>query len=289
MDEIIQKLLESEFLSEEVKSQVKEKFTEYVQNLRESVETEVRAELAEQWTKDREKLVESIDTTVEKFLNEELTELQEDIARFRDLEAEFAERVVEEKRQLGEKVKSEMDTLIEKLDVFIETQIAEEFETLREDIEEAKKLNFGSKVFEAFKTEFTKFMEQDEASVAAKAKVLESKLADAQSQIAILEEEKIGAEREAMLEKVLAPLTGSKRDQMSIILENVSIDNLQDTYNRFIGKVLNESKETIVEDQKTEVMVGDNKTERQTLTESAGEVSDFAQRIKRLAGVINHS
>lgn len=285
MDEIIQKLLESEFLSEEVKSQVKEKFTEYVQNLRESVETEVRAELAEQWTKDREKLVESIDTTVEKFLNEELTELQEDIARFRDLEAEFAERVVEEKRQLGEKVKSEMDTLIEKLDVFIETQIAEEFETLREDIEEAKKLNFGSKVFEAFKTEFTKFMEQDEASVAAKAKVLESKLADAQSQIAILEEEKIGAEREAMLEKVLAPLTGSKRDQMSIILENVSIDNLQDTYNRFIGKVLNESKETIVEDQKTEVMVGDNKTERQTLTESAGEVSDFAQRIKRLAGV----
>ena len=285
MDEIIQKLLESEFLSEEVKSQVKEKFTEYVQNLRESVETEVRAELAEQWTKDREKLVESIDTTVEKFLNEELTELQEDIARFRDLEAEFAERVVEEKRQLGEKVKSEMDTLIEKLDVFIETQIAEEFETLREDIEEAKKLNFGSKVFEAFKTEFTKFMEQDEASIAAKAKVLESKLADAQSQIAILEEEKIGAEREAMLEKVLAPLTGSKRDQMSIILENVSIDNLQDTYNRFIGKVLNESKEAIVEDQKTEVVVGDNKTEQQTLTESAGEVSDFAQRIKRLAGV----
>ena len=285
MDEIIQKLLESEFLSEEVKSQVKEKFTEYVQNLRESVETEVRAELAEQWTQDREKLVESIDTTVEKFLNEELAELQEDIARFRDLEAEFAERVVEEKRQLGEKVKSEMDTLIEKLDVFIETQIAEEFETLREDIEEAKKLNFGSKVFEAFKNEFTKFMEQDEASIAAKAKVLESKLADAQSQIAILEEEKIGAEREAMLEKVLAPLTGTKRDQMGIILENVSIDNLQDTYNRFIGKVLNESKEAIIESQKTEIVGGQEQTEKKTLTESADEASDFAQRIKRLAGV----
>lgn len=287
MDEILKQIMESDLLTEEVKSEIREKFAEQVALLRESIETEVRAALAEQWQKDRDLLIESVDQKVTAFLQTEISELKEDIDRFRDLEAEYAEKLVAEKRKLAESVGEEIDALVEKLDAFLEQRLTEEFAELAEDIEEAKANQFGRRLFEAFKAEFSKSFKDDDSSIYAKADVLEAKLTDAEQRIKELETERAKMIRESTLEKVLAPLDGAKREQMSIILSGVATERLQETYNKFIGKILAEAveKQPITESkEETTVVTGNEEPAeqpaRQQLTESAAK-----QRILRLAGV----
>src|ERR1035441_7675610 len=101
MDEILTKLLSSELLSEEAKAEISTKWTTLVEehkaSIREEVTLEVRAEIAEQWASERDTLIENVETFVAKKLDEEVAELKADIERFRDLEAEYAEKMVEEK------------------------------------------------------------------------------------------------------------------------------------------------------------------------------------------------
>jgi hypothetical protein len=298
MDEVIKQLLESDLLSEEVKASIKEQLELHLVTLKESVEAEVRAELASQWISDRDILVESMDEKITAFLKEGLGELKEDIERFRDLEAEYSEKIVQEKRKLAEDVGTELDTLVEKLDAFLEQRLTEEMEELKEDLEEAKTNIFGRKVFEAFKAEFGASFKEDDDSVYARVDVLESKLADAETQIGKLEVEKNKMVRESKLEEVLSSLEGAKREQMSIILTGVATERLQETFNKFIGKILKEetkapevkAKVTLTEDvtktvvKETTLVTGDAqvvKAEPEQLTESV----IARQKMLRLAGV----
>lgn len=245
MDEILQKLLESELLSEEVKAEISQKWTQVVEakmaEMKESSLLEVRAELAEQWTKERDALVVSLEKFVDEQITEELTELKSDIERFRDLEAEYAGKVVEHKNEMAAKVQEDLDQLVDKIDSFFEIRLTEEFEELKEDIEVVKQNHFGRQIFEAFVNEFsTSFV--DEESVQAQLQVTESKLEDASKKIAKLEADQTKMIREAKMAEVLKPLSGSKREQMEFILQSVSTEKLEESYNQFIGRVLKEEK-----------------------------------------------
>ena len=193
MDEILQKLLESELLSEDVKAEISQKWKLVVEaklaELKEQSLLEVRAELAEQWTKERDALVESLEKFVDEQITEELTELKSDIERFRDLEAEYAGKMVEEKAKMAAQVQEDLDQLVDKIDSFFEVRLTEEFEELREDIEVVKQNQFGKQIFEAFVQEFSKSF-VDEESIQAQLTVTESKLDDAAKRIAKLEAEK---------------------------------------------------------------------------------------------------
>src|SRR5437870_1481399 len=98
MDEILQKLLQSELLSEETKAEISEQWTTQVQafktQVREETALTVRSELAEQWINERDELISKVDSFVSEALLREVTELKADIERFRDLEAEYAEKLV---------------------------------------------------------------------------------------------------------------------------------------------------------------------------------------------------
>ena len=296
MDEILAALIASDVLSEEVKTEIKEKFAAQVGVFREQVETEVRAELSEQWLKDRDLLVESMDEKITTFLKEGLGELKEDIERFRDLEAEFAEKIVAEKRKLAEEVGLNIDELVEKLDSFLEQRLTEEMAEIKEDIEEAKTNLFGRSVFEAFKNEFAKSFKEDEDSVYSRVDVLESKLSDAESQISKLEVEKNKMIRESKLEEVLSSLEGAKREQMSIILTGVATERLQETFNKFIGKILKEEAPApAAEVTLTESKADTTETTLVTGDETAAPAAETApiitestiarQKMLRLAGV----
>ena len=99
MDELLQKLLESEVLTAETQKELKEaieqKVTEAVEAAKAEAAADVRAELTEQWVNERDALIEAVDAKVGDFLDSELDELKSDIERFRDLEAESAEKLVE--------------------------------------------------------------------------------------------------------------------------------------------------------------------------------------------------
>ena len=295
MDLILQKLLSSELLSEEAKAEISTQFTEAVEQykatVREEVSVEVRAEIAEQWTSERDTLIENVESFVAKKLEEEVAELKGDIERFRDLEAEYAEKIVEEKHSMAQTLSEELDSLVDKMDAFFELRLTEEFEELREDMQVVKENNFGRRIFEAFASEFNKSY-VDEDSIQSKLSAAVAKLEDAEQNIAKLEEAQAVMVREAKLEKMLVNLNGKKREQMQFVLQNVETSRLEEAYSHFISRVLKEEDstsivtESAVPTQKvTEsvVLTGD----KVIVTEGAKQAAagDKYSQLRKLAGI----
>jgi len=311
MDEILKKLFETNVLSAEVKAELEQAFKKQVDDAvtmaKANAEADVRAQLTEQWVTERDALVEAIDSKVGDFLDSELSELREDIERFRDLEAEHAEKLVEAKGQMASELKGDLKELVEKIDSFLEIRIAAEMEELREDLDEVKKNDFGRRVFEAFSEEFTRFVdsEDQEASVGELSKRLEetvSALEESEQKVAKME-------RNEKIKQVLSPLKDRPRDIMEAILKNVDTDQLDSAYKTFIGRVLRESdgatgsekegsvlaegasrkpvtrkiNESVVRTGDTEVVTeGDSKPETKTV--DPARETELA-RIRKIAGI----
>jgi hypothetical protein len=292
MDEILQNLLNSELLSEDARAEISSKWTtkvnEFKTNLREEVSLEVRSELAEQYAVERDALVESVDTFVSTRLIEEIAELKADIENFRDLEAEFAEKIVEEKHSMAKKLSEELDELIDKMDAFFELRLTEELTELREDLDIVKQNHFGRKIFEAFVTEFNKSY-VDEDSTQSKLAATLSKLADAQTAIAKLEESQSSMIRESKMEKILSSLTGKKREQMAFVLANVETSRLDEAYKHFIGRVLKEdsSEQKSVTSEPAQLITESTKvanSQPEVVTESA-QADTKLSYLRQLAGI----
>lgn len=296
MDEILNKLLQSELLSEETKAEISEQWTASVEafktQVREEVSGTVRLELAEQWAGERDELIGKVDTFVAEALTKEIAELRGDIDRFRDLEAEYAGKLVEEKHKMAEEVASELDGLVEKIDQFFEMRLAAEMEELSEDLAVVKQNQFGRKIFEAFAETFGEsYVDEDAAQ--SKLVVAESKLADAERQLAEQEEALNKMIREAKMEQVLSPLTGFKREQMAMVLRNIETSRLEESYKFFIAKILKEGAAPVATPitesatpagQKTTVVTGEPATIVESTTTGNDRSKDLAA-LKRLAGI----
>lgn len=252
MDEILKKLLESELLSEDAKTEIKAKFEEFVGQIKEQTSLEVKTQLTEEFVKAREELVENVNSQVEKFLNEELAELSGELENFRDLEVEHAEKLLEEKEQLAVQLGEELDQLVDKLDAFLEVKLSEELSDLVEDIESIKKDSFGRKIFEAYSAEFARSFAAPDDSAEKKVATLEDQLADAKEIITTMESVQRKAERSAKLDELLSPLTGTKQEHMKLLLSSVTTDKLDEAFNRYIGRVLKEEVKTPVDTKTTE-------------------------------------
>ena len=278
MDELLKKLLDAEVLTEETQKELKEaidnQVNEAVEAAKKEAAADVRTELTEQWVQEREALVEAIDSKVGEFLQEELGELKEDIDRFRDLETEYAEKLVEEKAQMSNELKGDLAELVEKIDAFLEIRLAAELEELREDIEENKRKDFGRRIFEAFVDEYTKSYADDD-SVEGTLRETEERLSDTQSALEEAEQKLNRMIREKKLSEVLSPLDGRQRDVMEAILRNVSTEQLEEGYKTFIGRVVRETTETVEEDaseKEDEVLAEDTSKEGEKLDENSGVV-----------------
>lgn len=295
MDEILNKLLQSELLSEETKAEISEQWTASVEafksQVREEAANEMRAQLSEQWIAERDELIEKVDTFVAEALTKEIAELKGDIERFRDLEAEYATKLVEEKHKLAGEVAEELDQLVDKIDAFFEMRLTAEMDELREDLEVVKQNEFGRKIFEAFVNEYSKSY-VDEGAVQSKLTVVESKLADAEKALAAREEELNQMIRESKLEKILSPLTGKKREQMAMVLKNVDTNRLEESYKFFIGRILKEGEEAPASKTLTESKTVETKTTLVTgepaadkVTEQKAQINEDLDHLKRLAGI----
>jgi hypothetical protein len=297
MDEILKKLLESDLLSEETKAQLNEQFKTavdaYLAEERSKLEVEIRSTLTEEFVKAREELAETVDTKIDEFLKAEFDELHEDINKFRDLEVEFAEKLVEEKERLAQLLGEQIDQLVDKLDAFLEVRIDEEISELKEDIESVKKLEFGRKIFEAVEEEFKKFRKEDLTSVESELAEALDELNDAKKRLAEIEQNRLAEARNSKLDELLAPLSGNAREQMKIILSNVKTEKLEEAFKIYIGRVLketvvdkkDETANTIVEskeEKKETTLITGNKEE---VIEEETKPSDQLSRIRALAGL----
>lgn len=254
MDELLQKLLESEVLTEETQKELKEAFdakiNEAVEAAKDEAAADVRAELTEQWVNERDALIEAVDAKVGDFLDSELEELKSDIERFRDLEAEAAEKLVEAKALMAEELKGDLAELVEKLDSFLEIRLRAELEELTEDIDRVKKDEFGRKIFEAVAAEFQANFADDE-SLEGTLRETEKRYQDTAEALEEAERKLAAMERKEKLDEVLAPLTGRQKEVMEAILKNVDTEQLEEGYKTFIGRVLKETEEDKSEKEDT--------------------------------------
>ena len=209
MNELLQKLLEAEVLSEETKTELESAFetklNEAIEAAKKDAAATVRADLTEQWITERDQLVEAIDSKVSDFLSTEMTELKEDIESFRDLELEYAEKIVEAKASMSDELKTDMTDLVEKIDSFLEIRLNAEIQELHEDIAEVRKNQFGRKIFEAYADEFMADYSDDDSSENTLRETTE-RLEDVEAQLLESTETLADMTRQLKLDEVLAPL-----------------------------------------------------------------------------------
>ena len=297
MDELLQKLVESELLNEDTKAELKEAFNsklaELAESQREEIEAEVKTALAEKYAADKEALIDAIDTKLDERIEDEIAELKEDIEKFRDLEAEYAQKLVEERQSMAQTVKEDMAKVLEALDAYVEMRLASEIEELHESIEEVRKEEHGRRVLEVIGEEYRRLftdegdLEQELAELREERERVQSELREAQERIK-------GVEREQKMEEVLESLNGHSREVMEAILLNVPTEKLEEAYNRYIGRVLHESaipeknseKDDKVLAEKTEENVTESDDDLTVVTgdkeQLAEDVSDEPQPQKKL-------
>ena len=308
MDEILKKLLESDVLSDETKAELQTQFKAaaeaYLAEERAKLEAEVKAQLTEEFVKAREELTSAVDAKVDAFLKAEFDELKEDINKFRDLEVEYAEKLVEEKEALAKQLGEELDQLVDKLDAFLEVRLDEELAELKEDIDQVKRLEFGRRIFEAMEAEFKKHRAKDMTSVEAELAEAKDALADAKKRLSDMERAAVAEARSTKMEELLSPLSGNAKEQMKLILSNVSTEKLDEAYKVYLSRVLKESvvAATAKTDAKAEVVTESKKMTKEenvviTGNENAEDDADAVQvteaqepseqlsRIRKLAGL----
>ena len=244
MDELLQKLLDVELLTEETKSELQNAFTtridEAVAFAKQEARQEIELQLAEQWVKERDIVVEAVDEKVNEFLLLEVNELRDDIKSFRDLEAEYASKLVESKQEMASKLKQDMKNLVGKLDQFLETRLSAELVEMREDIEEVRRLQFGKDIFEAFvKSYITGFVDESSIQAQLHESRKQSEVLSKRLQSTSVANKQL--ERKVQLETILRPLGGDQRDVMETLLRNVPTEKLEEGYKTYIGRVVKQA------------------------------------------------
>lgn len=246
MEELLKKLLDANILSEETKSElevaIKAQLEEAVQVAREAAEMDMRAELKEAWVAERDALIEAVDSKISSSLVDEIAELKEDIERFRDLEVEYNQKLIEARAAMKNELKKDLSALIEKLDTFLEMRLKEEIEELKEDISVVKQNDFGRRIYETFADEYIRNY-ADEKGTGATLKETEKRLEETSEALEESERRVAALERKIKMESVLSPLSGKHREIMEAILKNVKTENLDEGYKTFIGRVVREADE----------------------------------------------
>lgn len=301
MDELLQQLLESELLNEDTKKELSEAFTQKLKEMedtqREEIETEVKSQLAEKYAADKEALIDALDTKLDEAVENEFSELKEDIERFRDLEAEYAEKLVETKKEMADTVKEDMAKILEALDAYVEMRLSSEFNELKESIDDVRKEEHGRKVLEVIGEEYRRMftdegeLEQELAERREELEATTAQLREAKETISTIE-------REKKLEEVLESLSGHSREVMEAILQNVPTDKLDEAYDRYIGRVLHESATTKNSEKDDNVLAeGEDVSESESTDDNdlnegskvvSGDKQELAEDVSEETGASEH-
>ena len=225
--------------------------------------------------------------------------LAKEIAEFHTDKKDLAEtkvRLVRESKAKFEQIRKEF---IERSANIVQETVTKglrsEMTQLREDIEAARKNDFGRRIFESFASEYAASHLNEKSETAKLLKVVETKeaeleeaakvVAETQKIVESREQEirvmKDMASRKEVMSELLGPLTGDKRSVMKELLESVQTEKLRGAFDKYLPavmdggvpakKALTEAKE-ITGDKQAPTIGGEEKT---------AEIFD----IRRLAGL----
>lgn len=259
MDEL-QKLFESDLLSEENKESFKQavdqRLEEAKAEAKEEAKNELEADYAKKLTEDKNEINYKMAEMINEAVKEEIDELKEDIEKYRNLEVEYAKRLDEFKEQYKQKVNEGFSKAVEDC-------IKEEMQELKDDLVEAKKQNLGKRIFEAFEDDIKEFGVTDDV------KQLREQLEETKKESLRRKKELEKVQRETTLENLLSNLSGSHKEVMRTILEGVKTENLEKRYNDVVDSVIreevvdkeeNSGTKPLNEDKEEGTIVYDNET-----------------------------
>jgi hypothetical protein len=262
---------------------------------------QLQMELAE-LHEDRKKVAGNV-AKLESFI---VDALAKEIAEFHNDKKDLAEtkvRLIKESREKFEALKkgfvSKSKTVVEQA---IIGGITRELTQLKEDIDAARKNDFGRRIFESFASEYAashlneksetsklmKVVSQKEAELEEAAKVVAETQKLIEQKETQLKIAKDLAERKEVMSELLGPLTGDKRSVMKELLESVQTEKLYSAYEKYLPAVMDgastKKKEALVESKhepsQAKEITGD-KQAQPISEEKTAEIFD----IRRLAGL----
>jgi len=226
-------------------------------------------------------------------LAQEITEFYKDK---QDL-AETKVRLVREGREQISKVKAQFVQRAAKMVEGVVTQtLSSEITSLKEDIEAARRADFGRKLFEAFASEYSasylneksetakllKVIDMKELAVAEASKVADDAKALIESKEAEIARLKEGATRQHIMNQLLAPLNGEQKEIMGELMESVKTSKLNESFEKYLPAVIAgkapQKKQALVEAKE---VTGNKISNNPRSSEEGQNIVD----IRRLAGL----
>jgi hypothetical protein len=226
-------------------------------------------------------------------LAQEITEFTQDK---RDL-AETKVRLVREGREQIKKVKQEFVQRAAKMvEGVVDSGLRSEITSLKEDIEAARRQDFGRKLFEAFASEYSASYLNEKSETAKLLKVIDLKdLAMKEAAEAVVKAEQIleskqaeiralkeSQERKAVISELLAPLNTEQKAIMGELMETVKTERLNESFEKYLPSVLNgkapQKKQALVEAKE---ITGNKISNNPNSSESDNNIID----IRKLAGL----
>ena len=232
-------------------------------------------------------------------LAQEITEFYKDK---QDL-AETKVRLVREGRNEIKKVKQEFVTrAAQMVESVVSQNLRSEITALKEDIEAARRADFGRKLFEAFAAEYSTSYLNEKSETAKLLKVIDLKdLAMKEAAEAVVKAEQIleskqaeiralkeSQERKAIMSQLLSPLNGEQKSIMGELLEGVKTIKLNESFEKYLPSVINgnagnapQKKQALVEAKE---ITGNKISNTNRSSESDLSASNIVD-IRRLAGL----
>lgn len=226
--------------------------------------------------------------------------LAQEIAEFYQDKQDLAETKVKLVREGKQKLAELKDTFIKRAAKLVETTVVEgltkEITQLKEDIDSARKIEFGRKIFETFASEYQTSYLSEKSETSKLLKVIDTKdLEIAEARAAVAEVKQIAESKEAevksliesqerlgVMHELLAPLSKEQQGIMKELLESVNTSKLQASFDKYLPAVVAgnapQKKKALVE--ATEV-TGNKITNSTSSSESDHNIVD----IRRLAGI----
>ena len=229
--------------------------------------------------------------------------LAQEITEFYKDKQDLAETKVRLVREGREQIKKVKEQFVQRAAKMVESVVSEglrsEITSLKEDIEAARRADFGRKLFEAFAAEYSTSYLNEKSETAKLLKVIDMKelaiqeaaeavvqaeqlLESKQAEIAALKE---AQERKAIMSELLAPLNSEQRAIMGELMESVKTTKLNESFEKYLPSVLNgkapQKKQALVEAKEV--------TENQISNTNRSSESDISANnivdIRRLAGL----
>jgi len=236
---------------------------------------------------------------LEKFVVEALAQ---EITEFYKDKQDLAETKVRLVREGRKEIKKVKEAFVQRAATMVEsvvtTGLRSEIYTLKEDIEAARRADFGRKLFEAFAAEYQGSYLNEKSETAKLLKVIDVKdqamqeaaqavvkaeelLESKQAEIRALKESQT---RKEIMSELLSPLNSEQREIMSELMETVKTERLNESFEKYLPSVINgktpQKKQALVEAKE---ITGNKISNNPRSSESDGD-SNIVD-IRRLAGL----